>query len=48
MAGQGGRHLLGICDARAFRHGFNDQTGELWSADGQLLAVTSQVVWWKE
>lgn len=48
VAAQGSRHLLGVCDARAFRHGFNDQSGELWSADGQLLAVTSQVVWWKE
>lgn len=45
---QGDRHLLGVCDGRAFRHGFNDQAGELWSDTGELLAVTSQVVWFKE
>lgn len=45
---QGARHVLGVSDGRAFRHGFNDQAGELWSADGDLLAVTSQVVWFKE
>lgn len=48
MAAQGTQPVLGVSDVRAFRHGFNDQFGELWSAGGQLLATTTQVVWWKD
>lgn len=44
---QGERPLLGVSDVRVFRHGFNDQSAELWSADGELLAVSNQVVWFK-
>jgi acyl-CoA thioesterase len=47
MARQGEDHLLCTADARAFKHGFNDQTAELWSAGGELLAVSNQVVWFK-
>lgn len=44
---QGARPLLTVSDTRVFRHGFNDQSTELWSDDGQLLAVSHQVVWFK-
>jgi acyl-CoA thioesterase len=47
LARQGTRPLVGIADARVFRRGFHDQIGELWSADGALLAVTTQTVWYK-
>ena len=47
LARQGGRSLLCVSDVRTFRHGFNDQSAELWSDDGQLLAVSHQVVWFK-
>jgi len=47
LARQGERPLLGVSDARAFRHGFNDQSAEIWSDDGQLLAASHQVVWFK-
>jgi acyl-CoA thioesterase len=47
LARQGARPLLGVADARVFRHGFNDQSAELWSDDGVLLAVSHQVVWFK-
>lgn len=47
MARQGDRPLIGVCDARVFKHGFNDQSAELWSDDGALLAVSHQVVWFK-
>lgn len=47
MARQGDRSLIGLADARVFRHGFNDQSAELWSDDGVLLAVSHQVVWFK-
>jgi len=44
---QGVRPVLGVSDVRVFRHGFNDQSAELWSDDGELLAVSNQVVWFK-
>lgn len=44
---QGTQPLVAIADARVFRHGFHDQIGELWGADGDLLAVTTQTVWYK-
>ena len=47
LARQGSRPVLGVSDVRAFRHGFNDQSAELWSDDGALLAVSHQVVWFK-
>lgn len=48
LARQGTRPLIAVADGRVFRHGFHDQTGELWGADGTLLAVTTQTVWYKE
>ena len=47
LARQGARPLLGVSDVKAFKHGFNDQSAELWSEDGELLAVSHQVVWFK-
>ena len=47
LARQGARPVLGVADARVFRHGFNDQSAEIWSDDGVLLAVSHQVVWFK-
>jgi acyl-CoA thioesterase len=47
MTRQGDRRLIGVADVRAFQHGFHDQTAELWSDDGELLAVSNQVVWFK-
>lgn len=47
MGRQGARSLIGVADARVFKHGFNDQSAELWSDDGVLLAVSHQVVWFK-
>lgn len=44
---QGERHLLGVAKPLSFRHGYYDQTGEIWSEDGQLLASTHQVVYFR-
>lgn len=44
---QGERHVLGIAKALSFRQGYYDQTGEIWSEDGQLLASTHQVVYFR-
>lgn len=47
LARQGDRPLLAVCDAAVFRHGFNDQSARFWSDDGELLAVSNQLVWFK-
>ena len=47
LARQGDRPLIGVADGRQFQHGFNDQTAELWSDDGELLALSTQIVWFK-
>jgi acyl-CoA thioesterase len=44
---QGERHVLGIAKPLSFRQGYYDQTGEIWSEDGQLLASTHQVVYFR-
>ena len=45
-AGQG--YLLAQARSQAFFNGFFDQSAELWSEGGQLLATTHQVVYYKE
>ena len=41
-------YLLGQAQAQAFRHGFFDQSAQLWSEDGTLLATSTQLVYYKE
>ncbi len=48
LARQAARPLLGTADAKIFAGGFFDQTAELWADDGNLLATSTQVVWYKE
>jgi acyl-CoA thioesterase len=48
LARHGTAHLLGIADAKRFEANFHDQSVELWSADGKLLASGMQTVWYKE
>ena len=43
LAQVGKRHVLGVAKALNYRNGYFDQTGELWSPEGQLLASTHQV-----
>lgn len=45
---QGDSHLLCNVDSRVFRDTFHDQSAELWSRDGVLLANTHQIVWYAE
>jgi acyl-CoA thioesterase len=40
--------LLGQARAQAFRNGYFDQTGQLWSEDGVLLVTTHQLVYYKQ
>lgn len=46
QCGQG--YLLGQAKAQAFRNGFFDQTAQLWSQAGVLLASSHQMVYYKE
>jgi len=39
--------LLAIADANLFQKGYGDQTGELWSPSGRLLATTHQIAYFK-
>ena len=48
LAAQGSAPVLGRARAFNFRQGFFDQTAEVWSAAGDLLATTHQVVYYKE
>jgi cystine transport system ATP-binding protein len=48
LAQVGSRHVLGLAKALNYRHGYFDQTGELWSPEGQLLASTHQLVYFKD
>ena len=41
-------YLMGQAQAQAFRHGFFDQTAQLWSEAGTLLATSTQLVYYKE
>ena len=47
LAAQGSRPLFGQARALVLRDGYCDQMGELWSADGLLLASTQQVQYYK-
>jgi hypothetical protein len=40
--------FLGVASSRIFTQGFHDQSAELWSRDGRLLATTVQTVYFRE
>lgn len=44
----GSGHLLAQAKAQTFHHGFFDQTAQLWSEAGLLLATSNQMVYYKE
>jgi len=48
LAQVGTRHVLGVAKALNYQNGYFDQTGELWSPEGQLLASTHQLVYFKD
>lgn len=48
LAAHGARPVLGTARAGRFGKGFFDQSAEVWSGDGKLLAVSHQVVYFKE
>jgi len=48
LAEQGGRHVLGVARALTYRNGYFDQSAEVWSDSGQLMASTHQMVYYRE
>jgi acyl-CoA thioesterase len=40
-------HVLATADAKIFHKSFGDQSGELWSPAGRLLATTTQIAYFK-
>ena len=39
--------LLAVADAKIFHKSYGDQSGELWSPSGRLLATTTQIAYFK-
>ncbi|WP_027015112.1 acyl-CoA thioesterase [Comamonas composti] len=48
LAAVGPAHILGQARGQEFRNGFFDQTAQLWSPGGRMLASSHQVVYYKE
>ena len=48
LAAQGARPIFGTAQPRAAGQGFHDQSVELWSDAKSLLAVSHQLVWFKD
>lgn len=48
LAAQGTAPVLGVADSRVFERGFHDQSAEIWSANGRLLATTHQAVYYRD
>jgi acyl-coenzyme A thioesterase PaaI-like protein len=48
LAAQGERPVLGQARASHFGRGYHDQSAEIWSDAGALLATSHQVVYYKE
>ena len=47
LAAHGSGPLLGAADAKVFNKGYSDQTVDLWSRAGRLLATSHQVVYFR-
>ncbi len=48
LAAQGDRHVLGCARALAYHNGYFDQSAEVWSDAGKLLASTHQIVYYRD
>jgi acyl-CoA thioesterase len=47
IAAQGDAPVLGVADAQTFTRNFGDQSAQLWSSRGRLLASSTQLAWFK-
>lgn len=48
LAAHGTQYVLAQADAQVMRNGFFDQTAQLWDVQGQILATSHQIVYYKE
>ncbi len=48
LARHGSAPVLTVAQAQAFSDGHFDHQGQVWSRDGELLATTQQLVWYKQ
>ena len=48
LARQSDRHVLGAARAMNYSNGFFDQSAEIWGDDGELLASSHQIVYYRE
>ncbi len=48
LSAQADRYVLGVARAVTYRDGFFDQSAEIWSDAGALLASTHQIVYFRE
>ena len=48
LAAQNTDHLLGIVDSNRMHNQFHDQTMQLFSTDGKILASGTQLVWYRQ
>ena len=47
VAAQGVQPVLAVSDAKVFEKGYFDQTAEIWSRAGRLLASSQQIVYYR-
>jgi acyl-CoA thioesterase len=48
LAAVGDDYLLGVADANVFEKGYSDQTAELWTRGGRLLATSQQILYFRD
>lgn len=48
LTAQGDDYVLGVAHAQVFRQGFFDQSAQIWSRAGELLASSHQIVYYKD
>lgn len=48
LAAQADGYVLGVADALTFRNGFFDQSAQIWSSSGELMASAHQMVYFKD
>ena len=47
LAAENIHRVLAVADAKIFHRSYGDQSGELWSPTGRLLATTTQIGYFK-
>jgi acyl-CoA thioesterase len=48
LTAQGSEHVLGVVDMNCAQNQFHDQTMQLFSTSGKILASGTQLVWYKQ